>query len=142
MNDALRIAALEEDNERLRERVQTLEDALGITPFLTPVEWRLTGSETRLFGHLLARDVATKASIMSALYEPGVNDEPEIKIVDVFVCKLRKKLAPFGIEIATLWGMGYRMTAEAKDKARALISPTPAGTAAVDRALQDAGVTL
>lgn len=37
---------------------------------------------------------------------------PDIKIVDVFVCKMRKKLRPYGITIDTVWGRGYLLTAE------------------------------
>ena len=40
----------------------------------------------------------------------GGMDEPEIKIIDVFVCKLRKKLAAIsgGNEfVETVWGRGY-----------------------------------
>jgi len=39
-------------------------------------------------------------------------DEPEIKIIDVFVCKLRKKLADAsgGVNyIETVWGRGYML---------------------------------
>jgi two-component system cell cycle response regulator CtrA len=36
-------------------------------------------------------------------------DEPEMKIIDVFICKLRKKLAQAGAGnlIGTVWGRGY-----------------------------------
>ena len=37
-------------------------------------------------------------------------DEPELKIIDVFVCKLRKKLSAAASEevyIHTVWGRGY-----------------------------------
>ncbi len=49
----------------------------------------------------------TKEMIMSHLY--GGMDEPEIKIIDVFICKLRKKLSAGGCEnlIETVWGRGY-----------------------------------
>jgi two-component system cell cycle response regulator CtrA len=50
----------------------------------------------------------TKEHFMSHLY--GGLDEPELKIIDVFVCKLRKKLvaATHGDHhIATVWGRGY-----------------------------------
>jgi len=50
----------------------------------------------------------TKDMIMSHLY--GGMDEPEIKIIDVFVCKLRRKLSEAtGGEtyIETIWGRGY-----------------------------------
>ena len=52
----------------------------------------------------------TKEMFLSHLY--GGMDEPELKIIDVFVCKLRKKLAePTGGKsyIETIWGRGYRL---------------------------------
>jgi two-component system cell cycle response regulator CtrA len=42
----------------------------------------------------------------------GDLDEPEVKIIDVFVCKLRKKLANAsgGLDyIETVWGRGYAL---------------------------------
>ena len=39
-------------------------------------------------------------------------DDPEVKIIDVFICKLRKKLAqaPGGRNyIETVWGRGYML---------------------------------
>jgi two-component system cell cycle response regulator CtrA len=50
----------------------------------------------------------TKEIFLNHLY--GGMDEPELKIIDVFVCKLRKKLAQAtGGEhyIETVWGRGY-----------------------------------
>jgi two-component system cell cycle response regulator CtrA len=38
--------------------------------------------------------------------------EPEVKIIDVFICKLRKKLAEaagHGNQIETVWGGGYML---------------------------------
>jgi two-component system cell cycle response regulator CtrA len=52
--------------------------------------------------------ILTKEMILHHLY--GGIDEPEIKIIDVFVCKLRKKLtqATGGHHyIDTIWGRGY-----------------------------------
>jgi two-component system cell cycle response regulator CtrA len=40
----------------------------------------------------------------------GGMDEPEVKIIDVFICKLRKKLADAAggdNYIETVWGRGY-----------------------------------
>ena len=51
----------------------------------------------------------TKETLLDQLY--GGVDEPERKIVDVFVCKLRKKIAQAtGGEnpIQTVWGLGYK----------------------------------
>ena len=50
----------------------------------------------------------TKEMFLNHLY--GGMDEPELKIIDVFVCKLRKKLsqATGGHHyIETVWGRGY-----------------------------------
>lgn len=123
MNIDARLEAVEMENERLRDRVSELEEAMGMR-FLTPVEWRLTGSEGRVFGVLMEREVATKQAIMTALYRTdGMRDEAEIKIVDVFICKVRKKLQAFDIKIETRWGEGYFMAAAAKDHVRRLMNP-------------------
>jgi two-component system, cell cycle response regulator CtrA len=118
------VAAVEAENEQLRERVQQLEELLGLS-FESPPILGLTQREGALFGLLLSREFLTKEAIMVGLYGlmPGA-DEVEIQIVDVFTCKLRKKLKPFGIAIETSWGRGYYMTAEAKAAAKALM-PKP-----------------
>ena len=54
--------------------------------------------------------VLSKASFINHLY--GGRDEPESKIVDVFVCKLRHKLEKAGLKgaaIETVWGQGYKL---------------------------------
>jgi two-component system cell cycle response regulator CtrA len=48
-------------------------------------------------------------------------DEPEIKIIDVFICKLRKKLANASDGkdyIETVWGRGYVLREPTEDEAR------------------------
>jgi two-component system cell cycle response regulator CtrA len=50
----------------------------------------------------------TKEMFLNHLY--GGVDEPEVKIIDVFICKLRKKLANASMGknyIETIWGRGY-----------------------------------
>ena len=69
----------------------------------------LTQKEFALLQLLMMRKntVMTKEVILSNLY--GGMDEPEIKIIDVFVCKIRSKLAKAGVRnlIQTEWGRGY-----------------------------------
>lgn len=109
MNVDARIEAVMAENDRLRDRIEQLESALGMD-FLAPIEWRLTASENRVFGVLMAREIATKNAVMAALYADHGRDEAEIKIVDVLICKIRRKVKPFGIEIGTRWGEGYYLT--------------------------------
>ena len=52
--------------------------------------------------------VLSKESFISHIY--GGIDEPDSKIIDVFVCKLRRKLEKSGLKnarIDTVWGQGY-----------------------------------
>jgi two-component system cell cycle response regulator CtrA len=70
---------------------------------------RLTEREYSFLEVLVLRkgQVVTKAMFLSHLY--GGMDEPEIKIIDVFICKLRRKLSAVGANsvIGTVWGQGY-----------------------------------
>ena len=70
----------------------------------------LTGKEYQMLELLSLRKgtTLTKEMFLNHLY--GGMDEPELKIIDVFICKLRKKLAlACGGEnyIETVWGRGY-----------------------------------
>lgn len=70
----------------------------------------LTGKEYGMLELLSLRKgtTLTKEMFLNHLY--GGMDEPELKIIDVFVCKLRKKLASAtngDNYIETVWGRGY-----------------------------------
>ncbi len=70
----------------------------------------LTGKEYGILELLSLRKgtTLTKEMFLNHLY--GGMDEPELKIIDVFVCKLRKKLANASNGenyIETVWGRGY-----------------------------------
>ena len=70
----------------------------------------LTGKEYQMLELLSLRKgtTLTKEMFLNHLY--GGMDEPELKIIDVFICKLRKKLstATGGVNyIETVWGRGY-----------------------------------
>jgi two-component system, cell cycle response regulator CtrA len=124
MADAARLEALAAEIERLRDRIDELEALLGMS-LLPPLEWRLTASQARVLGVIHARPYASKDAIMAALYRDGARDEAEIKIVDVMVCHIRRKLKPFGIEIITRWGEGFEMPAASKALVDAALQPAP-----------------
>jgi two-component system cell cycle response regulator CtrA len=71
--------------------------------------------------------VVSKETILDHLY--GGMDEPDMKIVDVFVCKLRAKIAKAcGGQhyIGTSWGAGYKLEQPAESRAPARAEETPA----------------
>jgi two-component system cell cycle response regulator CtrA len=105
---------LESENYRLSERIAFLEDALAPRAIDIPLEWRLTASEVRVFRAMCARELATKETLMAALYSNRPDNEPEMKIIDVFICKLRHKVKHYGVEIRTHWGQGWSIDAETR----------------------------
>jgi len=93
--------------------IQTGEFLVNLDTRVVSVDGKrvhLTGKEYRILELLSLRkgSTVTKEMFLNHLYA-GM-DEPEIKIIDVFVCKLRKKLAQATggkHYIETVWGRGY-----------------------------------
>ncbi len=82
----------------------------------------LTGKEYGILELLSLRKgtTLTKEMFLNHLY--GGMDEPEVKIIDVFICKLRKKLANAtdgSNYIETVWGRGYVLRDPEAEKAKA-----------------------
>ena len=86
-------------------------EVAGVPVHLTPSEYKVLELLS-----LRKNSVLTKEMCLNHLYN-GLR-EPEVKIIDVFICKLRKKLSAAhdgGNQIETVWGGGYmlRDTADA-----------------------------
>lgn len=106
------LSRLAEENEELRETVRQLREAL-VPVIALPRAWRLTNTEERLLRALRAAGggVVHHERAMIALYGMW-DDAPQQKILDVLICKCRRKLmeAQTRISIETVWGRGWRMT--------------------------------
>lgn len=111
-----RIEALEAENDTLRMRVDQLEaEQLGVS-WHCPIEFRLTPAEAAILAALVAREWCSKEFLHMATARPGEEKDTEIKIVDVFICKMRRKLFGFGIDIVTLWGAGYMLEPATRER--------------------------
>jgi two-component system cell cycle response regulator CtrA len=91
------------------------------TVHINHVGVNLTGKEYQMLELLSLRrgTTITKEMFLGQLY--GGIDEPEIKIIDVFICKLRKKLAAASggkDYIETVWGRGYLLREPEEVKAK------------------------
>jgi two-component system cell cycle response regulator CtrA len=79
----------------------------------------LTAKEYAVLELLALRQglIVTKEMFLNHLY--GGMDEPELKIIDVFICKLRHKLRQHGADelVQTVWGRGYTLAEEHKSHA-------------------------
>lgn len=82
-----------------------------------------TRCESQALVALVTHPGMSKERLYHKLYgQRHFDDQPEPKIIDVFICKLRAKLKPLGVEIGTRWGHGYFMDAANIAKLNALAS--------------------
>lgn len=129
------------ETERLRDRVEELERVLGVDMSLTNRLRDVFGLEPGLspiLGMLMKRAFVSHASLYTVLYAGRPEcDWPKPKIMDVQVCKLRRKLRKHGVSIETRWGEGWMMTAADKAKVRDVVDRHGS-----DHALADAAATL
>jgi two-component system, cell cycle response regulator CtrA len=81
---------------------------------------RLTPKEYSVLELLVLRrgQVVTKEQLLTHLY--GGMDEPEMKIIDVFICKLRTRLSRVGAGglIGTVWGQGFMIRSVGEEISR------------------------
>jgi len=71
---------------------------------------RLTEHEAAVLAKLAEKPgrVISKDQLMAAVYW-AADEDPHVKIIDVWICKMRPRLKPLGVVIETVWGRGYRL---------------------------------
>ena len=117
------IERLSAENLRLQDEITTLQDALGVSAPVFPLEWDLTRSEEKLLGVLLRRGIAPYDALTTALYQGRVGrDVQEVETLRVHILNLRRKLAVFGIAIRNVHAFGYMLTDETRERIRAAIA--------------------
>jgi two-component system, cell cycle response regulator CtrA len=117
-----------QEREVLMNRIEQLEIELGVRTEVPPMIGIPRNME-RLLAMLLKREVVTRDGALLAIYSgmPNTWDkEPDPKIIDVFICKLRTRLKKYGIKVSCKWGLGYFMDGDNKKKLRELIAQSRA----------------
>lgn len=135
--DRLRIA-LRRANERIEELEYDLKEARGenaLAEAKAPLRvWflKLTLKQAQLMDILCraAPRTLSQSALLTALYP--VEDQPAAKVLSVFLCKLRAKLAPVGLEISTDRGRGYFVSSTMAETWRRWCDATAAGEAPSD----------
>ena len=89
----------------------------------------LTPSELLILNLLMERtEGMSRDGIMQAMYSHGhaASEVPEQKIIDVFMCKLRRKLRDRASlphdAIQTIWGKGYRINPQRRQEVAAFFT--------------------
>jgi DNA-binding response OmpR family regulator len=82
----------------------------------------LTRTQRKFVNLLLAENgVCTKEHLYDVLYSANQNYKPEPRILRTMLGVIRRQLEPLGIEIKTVFGIGYIMPSESKAKLIELI---------------------
>jgi len=120
---AKKVMRLELENAQLRAEVDDLEDkVMRMSDDLgyklpAPLWLDLTEAESNMFMMLIKNKVCSKEALLNGMCSyRSVDEMPELKIVDVIICRIRKKVAEHGIDIVTVWGSGYAISQEGKNR--------------------------
>jgi DNA-binding response OmpR family regulator len=114
--------------QRLRDRIEELESVLGVghedvTAYKRAL--KLTTEQAKVLGLIAKRGTVTRESIFTVLYgaRPDCDQPADVRIVDVIVCHVRKRLHDaVGVELETVWGVGFRMSSAGKSALRAFVA--------------------
>jgi len=116
MNVHERVEYLEEENRQLKELLQ------GSPDVVFPREWNLKVAETRLLrGLCAAKGIRTHEALLRAC---AMSDFVEDNLLKVQISRIRKKLKPFGIEIKTIYGVGYELPEAAHNQVKKYLTKT------------------
>lgn len=115
-----------QEMQALRDRIIELEELLGLSTEVPRLFWPrgCPGGRKRvwrLLCFLAKRPFVTSEAALIALQDGNPDTRPGTKIIQVYVCHLRRFLKPHDIVIRTVWGEGWRFDVENRAKARALI---------------------
>jgi len=99
----------------LQEENRMLLAMLGDADSDLPVPG-LTMTEGKILKALMAHEHMSRDAIYAI---SGSRADDGGKIVDVYICRLRKKIAPLGLTIKNIWGTGYFIPREFKDAFKA-----------------------
>lgn len=116
-------ATLAARNETLQAEVGQLKSQLYGFGWLAPEALRLTRTESLILAALLSNSKADSRRIIpewllydAAYSEKNVDHAAGSNIIHVFISKLRTKFKPFGLSIETIWGQGYRLPVETRER--------------------------
>jgi DNA-binding winged helix-turn-helix (wHTH) protein len=112
------------ENRGNRVQAEALQNEDNLRAQLS-LKFKVTKQESAILAALLKRDFVTKDQlhqIMEAA-RPGPihNEQTAPKQIDVLMCKIRKKIKSFNIEIETIWNTGYAVSREHSEKAIQLL---------------------
>ncbi len=105
--------------EELQERIYQLEHSLYARDVKIPAEFALNATQERILALLLRYDRAVDQDTIFEATRGMTRAIARVrgdKLVNTQVCKLRQRLAPWGLGIETVYGVGYRLPAHTRKR--------------------------
>lgn len=111
----------------LEDRVAELEELLGVGPTFSDqyAKLGLSPMERQVLGYIVRREVATKEGAFQAIYGARSEcDQPDMmkEAISVRIYQVRNALDPHGIEIKTIYKVGWTMSEDDKKKLADLVA--------------------
>ena len=100
---------LRAENELLREQLIQMKELLAPSSIF-PTEWKLTRCDEAVLSSLIAAPDGRRSNEALHAAIGGLEPDTDPKIIQVYICRLRKR-ADLGIQIETIHGRGYALTA-------------------------------
>lgn len=104
------------------DRIDELEGILGMKHRL-PNKLALTEMQHRIVGILVNRPIIDKQSLFALLYGqlPESQQPASVKVIEVHMVSVRRKLDKHGFKVLLDWGVGYYLEEGAREELRRLM---------------------
>ncbi len=116
-----REAELLAEIRKLKQLVETLSADIGVLTRIAIRPWGLTPQEFAIVCCLAKHDLASNELLLKALAACARSSFRDPKIVTVLVCRIRKKIAPHGFKIETVYGAGYQLCAAGREAVASVV---------------------
>ena len=116
------IAELRDQLNKAQETILRLQQLLHAQDGNLHQGIKLTPSQYTVVDKLLVTNgICTNENLYAELYDSKQGHKPDPKILREMLRLIRRQLSPHGIEIKTVFGEGYTMPPESKDKLNELV---------------------
>lgn len=121
MPDRVRIEILEEENRQLREKIAELTGR--DIALVARCRLGLTQTEATIFAILVRCGMATHEQLRELIYEASEFDllRPH-EAVRSHMKRMRRRLRPIGLDVKTVYSMGYEMTEDMRCRAKKMVA--------------------
>lgn len=111
------IATLRRQLDEANETIRQMREVREVNPLLGVLG--LTKNECEILSAIVDHGRISREQLFVRVWGAR-RDPPDPQIIDVHLCRIRKRLKPYGMRIKTLWGAGWEMSKDDCERVREL----------------------